>query len=57
VEILGKKPKHLRGIATNRSREFGTVTQDVRLGFFDSVKVWRLLLKFRVSSNRPVFYT
>jgi len=38
VEILGKKPKHLRGIASNRLREFGTVTQDASLGFFDSVK-------------------
>ena len=38
VEILGKEPKRLRGIASNRLREFGTVTQDASLGFFDSVK-------------------
>jgi hypothetical protein len=57
VEILGKKPKHLRGIAITGFREAGTVTQDASARFFDSKKLGRLLLEFRVSSNRPVFYT
>ena len=55
VEILGKKPKHLRGIAITDSEKVGTVTQDARARFFDSAKPGRLLLEFRVSSKRPVF--
>jgi hypothetical protein len=38
VEILGKKPKQLGGIASYRFREAGTVTQDTGPGFFDSAK-------------------
>jgi len=54
VEILGKKPK-LPCDVRDRSEALATVAQDARCGFFDRRKGWRLVLRFRVSSNRPVF--
>jgi hypothetical protein len=54
VEILGKKPK-LPCDVRDRSEALATVAQDAKRGFFDRRKGWRLVLKFRVSLNRPVF--